>query len=63
MLKTVVYRCQLEVRTFKKELHVNLGLEKSTIDLFNPRYHCRDFRSMKVDYDMSACDGEDLISH
>lgn len=32
-------------------------------DLFNPRYHCLGFHSMKVDYDMSACDGEDLILH
>jgi hypothetical protein len=51
--------CQLE----GKKLHLNLGMKKSTFDLFNPHYHCLDFHSMKVDYDMSACDGEDLILH
>lgn len=31
-------------------------------NLFSPHYHCLDSRSMTLDYDMSACDGGDLIS-
>lgn len=30
-------------------------------DLLSPHYHCLESRSMTLDCDMSACDGEDLI--
>lgn len=58
-----VYTGQLGVRTFKKELHLNLGTQVINFNLLNPHYHCLDFHSMKVGYDMSAYDGEDLILH
>ena len=56
MLKTVVLRCQ--VSTVKKD-YFGTG----DINLFNPRYHCLGFRSVRADYGMSEHDGEDLILH